>query len=170
MVADHKNVIVVEWYETGKIDMKRMRSVEAVQPQCPTCSAKQGAEMSKYSKAQKKNMDSIKTQKEVCTKFGAVFVEAPSNLKVGISLNVKEGIYPINGMRHPIEGDTSGWYIWAGEQFSEDPDFFVPLHIEHLNEWCPQIIKYLGLAPGWRFLIAPGYEDVWQDTSLLQVD
>jgi hypothetical protein len=28
--------------------------------------------------------------------------------------------------------------------------------------------KYLGLALGWRFLIAPEYEDVWYDTNLLK--
>lgn len=31
-----------------------MNTLDAVQPQCSTCSAKQGAEMCKYSKAQKK--------------------------------------------------------------------------------------------------------------------
>ena len=66
-----------------------------------------------------------------------------------------------------MAGDTSGWYIWAGEEFSKDPNFFMPLHIGHLKEWCPEIVKYLGLGPGWRFLIAPGYEDVWEDKSLL---
>ena len=29
-----------------------------------------------------------------------------------------------------------------------------------------QIKKYLGLAPGWRFLIAGDYEDVWFDERL----
>ena len=33
----------------GTIDLQKMKSVDAVQPQCPTCSAKQGAEMSKFS-------------------------------------------------------------------------------------------------------------------------
>jgi hypothetical protein len=115
-------------------------------------------------------MNPNNSQKEICNKYGAPFVEAPSHLRVGISLNVKDGIYPINGLRHPIQGSTTGWYIWAGEEFSEAPDFFVPLCVEHLNEWCPEIIKYLGLAPGWRFLIAPGYEDVWEDVSLLNID
>jgi hypothetical protein len=54
MVADHKKPLVKEYYETGTIDKKKMRSVDAVQPQCPTCSAKQGADMSRYSKEQKK--------------------------------------------------------------------------------------------------------------------
>lgn len=114
-------------------------------------------------------MDYSKEQESTCEKFNVPFFNTPSTLKVGISLNVKEGVQPINGLRHPPEGDTSGWYIWAGEEFSEDPNFFVPLHIEHLSEWCPEIIKYLGLPPGWRFLIAPNYEDVWQDPSLLEL-
>lgn len=55
-VADHKNPLVKEYYETGTIDKAKMRSVDAVQPQCPTCSARQGAEMSRYSKQQKKDL------------------------------------------------------------------------------------------------------------------
>jgi hypothetical protein len=52
-VADHKKPLVKEHYETGGIDKERMRSLDAVQAQCPTCSAKQGAEMSRYSKGKK---------------------------------------------------------------------------------------------------------------------
>jgi len=115
-------------------------------------------------------MDYNKQQQQlVCEEYGSPFYESPVFLKVGISLNVKAGIWPINGLRHPSEGDTTGWYIWAGEEFSTDPDFFVPLHVEHLKDWCPMIIKYWGLAPGWRFLLAPNYEDVWQDPELLNV-
>ncbi|PPD55577.1 MAG: hypothetical protein CTY11_01390 [Methylomonas sp.] len=108
-------------------------------------------------------------QKQVCQKFGAQFLGAPDTSKVGISLNVRDGVVPINGLRHPPEGDTSGWYIWAGEELSNGTEFFKPLHIEHLDNWCPQIKKYLGLAPGWRFLIANEYEDVWFDESLLRI-
>jgi hypothetical protein len=53
-IADHKTPLVKEHYETGKLDKVKMKSPESIQPQCPTCSAKQGAEMSKYSKAMKK--------------------------------------------------------------------------------------------------------------------
>lgn len=53
MVADHKTPLVQEHYETGTINTENMRSLDAVQPQCTTCSAKQGAEMSKYSKEMK---------------------------------------------------------------------------------------------------------------------
>ena len=111
-------------------------------------------------------MDS-KKQKAICNKYHAAYIETPANLKVGISLNVKSGIYPINGLRHYPEGDTTGWYIWGGE-YSDADDFFKPLHVEHLREWCPEAIKYLGLPPGYRFLLGENnYEDVWKDETLL---
>ncbi len=73
----------------------------------------------------------------------------------------------MNGLRHQPEQGTTGWFIWAGEDLSDDPDFFVPLHAKHLAEWCPEVLVYLALPPGWRFLLAPDHEDVWQDNTLL---
>lgn len=110
-----------------------------------------------------------KIQRLVCNEFNADFVSSPEDMKVGISRNVKQGVIPINGLRHSPEGDTTGWYIWGGEEFSEEPDFFVPLHVAHLGEWCPDIKKYLSLPPGYRFLIAGDYVDVWFDESLLNI-
>ena len=55
-VADHKTPLVKEYYETGTIDKTQMRSLDAVQPQCPTCSARQGAEMSRYSRQKKEEL------------------------------------------------------------------------------------------------------------------
>ena len=108
-------------------------------------------------------------QKEVCKVHGAVFLASPHSFKVGISENVRDQLEPINGLRHPPEGDTTGWYIWAGEELSDAADFFRPLHVEHLDHWCPRIQKFLGLAPGWRFLVTGEFEDVWFDDSLLEV-
>lgn len=49
-VADHIDPLVREYYRAGTIDVARMRSLDAVQPQCPTCSARQGADLSRYSR------------------------------------------------------------------------------------------------------------------------
>jgi len=81
-----------------------------------------------------------------------------------------QGKTPINGLRHLQQGDTSGWYIWCGEEFSSRPNFFSPLHAKHLIERCPDIVKFLGLVPGNRFLVAGDYVDVWFDESLLVTD
>ncbi len=114
-------------------------------------------------------MDSnVIEQLALCTKYGASHCVIDFGLKLGISKEAIEGILPLNGVRYPAEGDTSGWYIWGGEETSKDEDFFLPLHISHLHEIAPNIIKYLSLPPGWRFLVVPGeYEDVWQDGTLL---
>ena len=67
-------------------------------------------------------------------------------------------------------GDACGWYLWAGEELSERSDFFSPVHANHLATLRPEIVKYLALPPGSRFLFSPGYEDVWEDSSLLLAD
>lgn len=86
---------------------------------------------------------------------------------MGVARNLRDYTWPINGLRHRPQGDSNGWYLWAGEHLSADPSFFVPLHVEHLEGWRAAVVPYLALPPGWRFLIAPGYEDVWEDRSLL---
>jgi hypothetical protein len=111
----------------------------------------------------------IEEPQDLCKKYNAPWVASPEHLKVGIALNVRSGLQPLNGLRHPAEGDTTGWYIWAGEEFSSAPDFFQPLHVAHLAEWCPAVLRFLGLPPGWRFLTKGDYVDVWEDQSLLKV-
>ena len=61
--------------------------------------------------------------------------------------------------RYGLEPEPSG---------ARDPDFFVPLHIEHLGEWRAETIPYLALPPGWRLQTAPNHEDVWEDCALLR--
>jgi hypothetical protein len=75
----------------------------------------------------------------------------------------------VHGLWHPPHSGTSGWYVWTGD-LSDAADFFVPIHASHLVERVPAVGKYLLLAPGYRFLIAPGHQDVWMDESLLRID
>jgi len=107
-------------------------------------------------------------QRDICSRYASPFIPAASDAKLGISRNVGKGIWPINGLRHHPEGDTSGWYIWAGTEYSDAPDFFLPLHVAHIGTRVPEIDKFLGLAPGWRFLFDPTCEEVWFDRTLLQ--
>jgi hypothetical protein len=86
---------------------------------------------------------------------------------VGIALSTFDGRLPMHGLRHPLEGRASGWYLWAGSDFPQADDAFLPMHAEHLREHFPEALPYLGLAPGWRFLLAPGHCDVWFDPQLL---
>ena len=118
-------------------------------------------------------MDNIrKEQFDICHKYGFEPFEYDEILRIGISDNLltKETIFPINGLRHNPEGNTSGWYIWGGEGYSEEDDFFKPLHIFHLKKYRPELLKYLSLPPGTRFLLGENdYVDVWFDENLINL-
>ena len=107
-------------------------------------------------------------QQEICVRFGTTYEPADPALKVGIALHTLH-LQPLNALRHPPEGSVCGWYIWGGEDLPRDQDFFKPLHVLHLDTYCPALVSYLALPPGWRVLLAPGYEDVWFDPLLLDV-
>ena len=115
-----------------------------------------------------KDWDSyIESQKEICKKYGSKWNPINKESIIGCSDNLDKE--PINGLRHPIEKNTTGWYIWSGE-FLEKNDFFKPICAEHLLQRRPEIIKYLGLDIGFRFLAdKKGYEDVWFDKEITQL-
>lgn len=106
----------------------------------------------------------IDKQKEICKTNNSIWKPINKKLRVGVSGNLDKD--PINGLRHPIEKGTTGWFIWTGE-YSEADDFFQPICAEHLLQQRPDIIKYLGLDIGSRFLAdRNGYEDIWFDEKL----
>ncbi|SHF77965.1 hypothetical protein SAMN05443575_0878 [Jatrophihabitans endophyticus] len=107
-------------------------------------------------------------QRLIANRFSVDPVPPCEGAEIGVARNVRDDLWPVNGMRHPVTDGVAGWYIWAGETLSNASDFFVPLHVRHLREWCPVVFPYLALPPGWRFLLAPGYEDVWYDGDLLR--
>jgi hypothetical protein len=108
----------------------------------------------------------LKEQEELCRERGVSSDPCRDDEKVGIAIATLH-LLPLNGLRHPREGDTCGWYIWGGEELSDHAEFFQPLHVSHLPNVCPRAIRYLALPAGWRFLDAPGHEDVWYDPALL---
>jgi hypothetical protein len=111
-------------------------------------------------------LDAIeRAQTTTCARYGHPFLGCQSDSILGVALHTL-GRQPIHGLRHRPEGTSNGWYIWAGE-YSAAPDFFSPLHAAHLIEKAPEVVNYLGLPAGCRFLLADGHEDVWFDASLL---
>jgi hypothetical protein len=113
--------------------------------------------------------DLAKLQIKKCRKYGAEFLPANSALTIGVSRELFSGPMPLNGLRHPPDLGTCGWFLWSGTELSDDPNFFVPVHLYHLLEANSLILPFLGLAPGWRFLTDGISEDVWFDKSLLNV-
>ena len=107
-------------------------------------------------------------QEKICSHVSAEFCPSDASLKLGISDGVLKGEQPVHGLRHPSENRTCGWYLWTGE-FSDADDFFQPIHVRHLYEMKHAVVPYLGLPPGWRFLITDDHEDVWFDAALLEI-
>jgi hypothetical protein len=107
------------------------------------------------------------SQNKVCKKHNVAPTPSPYDSVCGVENLVLNNQYPIHGLRHPLEGQTNGWYLWSGD-YKTDEDFFKPVHVKHLVEQCPDVEKFLALPPGWRFLIDSDYVDVWFDGSLLK--
>ncbi len=94
-------------------------------------------------------MDLATEQQRVCERHGASFVASPPRLIVGINRPPLSEKPPINGLRHPLGVTTAGWYLWADDYSSAD-DFFLPVHVSHIDELLPAALSYLGLPPGGR--------------------
>ncbi|WP_227061408.1 hypothetical protein [Acinetobacter pittii] len=108
-------------------------------------------------------MSVIEIQKNICKKFNSKFVKSLENEMVAVALD-SLGKIPITGIRNILEeGENISWFFYCGE-FSEDDDFFKPMHISHLENYLPEVIPYLALEEGFRFVIdKQGYEDVWKE-------
>ena len=107
----------------------------------------------------------MNTAEAVCFRSGVAADRPAAGEKLGIAL-ATIGEFPINGLRVRHDG-TCGWFIWAGGEASTDPDFYQPLHVQHIAEYLPSVEPYLSLPPGYRFQIAEGYEEIWFDPALL---
>lgn len=105
----------------------------------------------------------IEQQKRICAKSNSRFVLPLEDEMVAVALE-SLGKTPITGIRNILEGgENISWFFYCGE-FSEDDNFFKPIHVGHLTEYLPEVIPYLALEEGFRFIIDnSGYEDIWQE-------
>lgn len=105
----------------------------------------------------------IEIQQFVCQKFNSKFVPPTENEMVALAIS-SLGEIPITGIRNVLEANENiSWFFYCGE-FSEDKDFFKPIHISHLKDYLPEVMQYLALEEGFRFVIDnDGYEDVWKE-------
>ncbi len=110
--GSHLDPLAQGHYHTGSIDVVRMRSLDAVQPQCPTCAASQGWWLSQLSQAMRKGTGTLMAisvtaeQAAVCARFWVEPSGVLPEQKIGIARNVLDGLMPVNGLRHKPEGDT----------------------------------------------------------------
>ena len=118
------------------------------------------------------NWESIlEEQKAICDRLNVNYEPIGVNSLIAFNDSLLSTIKPINGLRHPKEKMIEGWYLWSGEEIPQDnDDYFKPIHVQHLIQQRPIVLKYLGLPGGWRFQIDDdGYEDIWFDKEVLNI-
>lgn len=104
-------------------------------------------------------------QRKLCDRYLAEFTPIDWALRVAIADDFFTDTLPKNGIRIAVEGNMTGWYLFAGEAMSEANHYYKPYCADHLPDLLPAVIPYLGLPVGWRFLLAPNYEDVWEGNT-----
>ena len=100
-------------------------------------------------------------QRRICDKYGLP-AQAPEDM-VALAIGSLDQS-PIYGTRIDLpENGTISWFIHCGAH-SDASDFYQPLHAAHLAELLPQVLAYLALPSGTKFILdRAGYEDVWRE-------
>jgi hypothetical protein len=105
----------------------------------------------------------IAEQKLLCEEVGSNYIEVRGDDVVAVAVHTlnKE---PIVGLRKaPETAENVSWYIYGGE-LGEGEDFFETMSIKKLQDILPEVLPYLALQEGYRFMIDfDDYEDVWKE-------
>jgi len=113
----------------------------------------------------------VEEQRALCVEHDVTWTATDRQMIVGVADNALTNQLHLNGLRLKQSDGTSGWYLWAGTELSDAPDFFKPRCAEHLLDLQPSLLKFLGLPMGYRFIFDDkGFVDIWFDPELLEVD
>jgi hypothetical protein len=102
----------------------------------------------------------IDLQKSTCRDYDLPDVE-PEKM-VAIAMDTL-GRYPICGERVVKDNDWEkiSWYFYCGD-YSEIKDPYRPVHVEHLNDILPDVLKFLRMPYGSGFVLdSDGNEEIW---------
>lgn len=104
----------------------------------------------------------IAEQKLLCEEVGSAYVEVKGDDVIAVAVHTLNKD-PIVGIRKLAEGEEQvSWYIYGGEL--EGADSFETMTVRKFQELAPEVLPYLALDVGYRFMIdADDYEDVWKE-------
>ncbi|TCM66441.1 hypothetical protein EC844_11341 [Acinetobacter calcoaceticus] len=110
-----------------------------------------------------KLQDLIDEQKLLCEEFDSAYIEVKSADLVAVATKTLNQ-EPLVGLRKQPEGDEQvSWFIYAGE-LAADQDEFEIMTVTELEKILPDVLPYLALESGFRFMIdKDDYEDVWKE-------
>ncbi|MEJ5049765.1 hypothetical protein WH221_07980 [Chryseobacterium culicis] len=100
-------------------------------------------------------------QSEVCWQQNLIPLFPNFNQSVVISDGVYEG-KDIEGIRYDSPQDESGWYLIT-DDYNNDIKSLKMVHFYHIAFARPDILKYLAIPLGYRFLMKEGKIEIHQD-------
>ena len=105
----------------------------------------------------------ISEQKLLCEEFGSAYIEVSGDDVIAVAVQTLNKD-PLVGIRKKSETDENvSWYIQGGE-LEEGTDNFETMTVRELQELAPDVLPYLALDVGFRFMIdGDDYEDVWKE-------
>ena len=105
----------------------------------------------------------ISEQKLLCEEFKSSYIKVSGDDVVAVAVNTLNQ-EPIVGIRKKPEPEENvAWFIYGGEM-GEGEDFFETMTVRELQDILPEVLPYLALAEGFRFMIDhEDYEDVWKE-------
>ena len=105
----------------------------------------------------------IAEQKLLCEEFDSAYVEVKGDDVVAVAVQTLNQ-EPIVGLRKKPETEENvAWFIYGGE-LGEGQDFITTMTVRELQDILPDVLPYLALSEGYRFMIdGDDYEDVWKE-------
>ncbi|GEN73832.1 immunity protein Imm33 domain-containing protein [Chryseobacterium lathyri] len=99
-------------------------------------------------------ISAVREQSEMCWQQNLIPLFPNFNQSVVISDGVYDG-KDIEGIRYDAPQDESGWYLIA-DDYNEDIKTLKMVHFYHVAFARPDILKYLALPFGYRFIMKGG--------------
>ncbi len=109
-------------------------------------------------------LEVVSEQEIICKKFHVQPLFPLFNQKIVISVGVYEGL-DVEAVRYPSPDHMTGWWLTT-ELYNGNTDSLNVVHYYHLAFSRPDIIKYLALPFGYRFIKDKEY-DIWFDDNVL---
>ncbi|WBV60638.1 hypothetical protein PFY12_00630 [Chryseobacterium camelliae] len=103
----------------------------------------------------------VRNQSETCSYYGLVPQFPNFNQMVVISQGVYEG-KDIEGIRYESPDHMSGWWLIT-DDYNDDIKSLMTVHYSHVAFARPDILKYLALPFGYRFLMENGNFGIAKD-------
>lgn len=105
----------------------------------------------------------IKAQSELCTYYGLIPSFPNFNQMIVISKGVYEG-KDIEGIRYDSPNHMSGWWLIT-DDYDDNINSLMTVHYSHIAFNRPDILKFLALPFGYRFLIENNEFEIMKDVE-----